>query len=242
MSLIPSESYSFPDRFTKTVAASRKPKPEPEPEPEMIEPVRKRPALVALPNPKPRPVAIPRPEKILWPPSPLAKSIPFAPPPPLPVAKLLPKAPPPKPAAFAPSQKPAAPTRPLPLPPLPKPMPKRENARPVARAQAKPPMRVAPRPVIAPDPQADFFQDFAESNETVVSKRHRKGKMRRFMVCEGIVVGILIPLAILGIAFHPESAALRWILNIFTISVAVAAAIVPIIFFAATPTLPEIER
>ncbi|HEY6070895.1 MAG TPA: hypothetical protein VIU85_05920, partial [Chthoniobacterales bacterium] len=61
MSLIPSESYSFPDHFTSTRAASRKPKVEPEPEPEVIEPVRKRPALVALPNPKPRAIAKPQP-------------------------------------------------------------------------------------------------------------------------------------------------------------------------------------
>src|SRR5438270_3805355 len=32
MSLIPSESYSFPDHFTKTVTPSRKPKEEPAPE------------------------------------------------------------------------------------------------------------------------------------------------------------------------------------------------------------------
>jgi hypothetical protein len=31
-------------------------------------------------------------------------------------------------------------------------------------------------------------------------------------------------------------------MNILTISAAVAAALIPIIFFAATPTLPEIER
>src|ERR1700757_5233215 len=67
MSLIPRESYRFPDHFTVTRSASRKPKdidpePEPELEPELeadfepapVEPPRKKPAIVALPNPKPQ--------------------------------------------------------------------------------------------------------------------------------------------------------------------------------------------
>src|SRR5438128_11377599 len=52
MSLIPSESYSFPDHFTSTVAPSRRPK---NVEPEPIETPRKKPSIVALPNPKPQP-------------------------------------------------------------------------------------------------------------------------------------------------------------------------------------------
>src|SRR5882762_2500433 len=56
MSLIPSESYSFPDHFTNTVAGSRKPKNiDPEPEAEPVGPPRKKPTIVALPNPKPQP-------------------------------------------------------------------------------------------------------------------------------------------------------------------------------------------
>jgi hypothetical protein len=45
MSLIPSESYSFPDHFTKTVTPSRKPKNE-EPEVAPVETRRKRPSIV----------------------------------------------------------------------------------------------------------------------------------------------------------------------------------------------------
>lgn len=350
MSLIPSESYSFPEHFRKTVAASRKQKNiEPEPEPEMIEPVRKRPALVALPNPKlrvvakpqpvakpepviakeiPKPVpkiaprvpnpalrrasapppripeapvrktvlptlkpkvrwnnrapamdpaaaanngngngtnhfapepepllppaqnviqmkpappaprsprAMPRPERI--PPPPITKSIPVAPPSPRP------SSPPPampKPATFTPPQKPIQRITPAPAPP---PIPKRENARPAAPAQPKPPMRAASRPIIiAPDPQTDFFQDFADSGETAFLKRRRKAKIRRFLICESIAVGVLLSLVILGLAHRPESGALVWIMNIMTIASAVATALIPILFFALNPTLPEIER
>ena len=83
---------------------------------------------------------------------------------------------------------------------------------------------------------------FAESGETAVVRRRRKAKMRRFVVCESIAVGILLPLAILGLAHRPESPALVWIMNIATITSAVAAALIPIFFFAFAPTLPEIER
>jgi hypothetical protein len=83
---------------------------------------------------------------------------------------------------------------------------------------------------------------FAESGETALSRRRRKAKMRRFVICESIAVAILLPLAILGLAHRPENVALLWIMNVSTISSAVAAALFPIFFFAFTPTLPEIER
>ena len=83
---------------------------------------------------------------------------------------------------------------------------------------------------------------FAQSGETALSKRRRKAKMRRFIVCESIAVAVLMPLAILGLEHRPENAALLWIMNILTIASAVVAALIPIFFFAFTPTLPEIER
>jgi hypothetical protein len=237
MSLIPSESYSFPDHFTAAAkngnngngnGANRF-----VPEPEPLLPPAQNVIQMKPASPAPRPPReMPRPERI--PPPPIRKSIPVAP---------RPSAPPPampKPAAFAPPQKPVQPIRPAPAPP---PLPKRQNARPIAPAQPNPPMRAAPRPVVvAPDPQTDFFQDFAESGETAVSKRRRKAKMRRFLICESIAVGVLLPLVIVGLAHRPESVALVWIMNIMTIASAVAAALIPILFFTLNPTLPEIER
>ena len=82
---------------------------------------------------------------------------------------------------------------------------------------------------------------FAQSGETAFAKRCRKTKMRRFIVCESVAVAILLPLAILGISHRPDNAALLWIMNISTIASAVAAALIPILFFALTPTPPEIE-
>lgn len=334
MSLIPSESYSFPDHFTNTVAASRKPK-NVEPEPEPVEPPRKKPAIVALPNPEPEPapsapaaikpapirkVAPPAPNpalrraaaapprvsdppvrkialpptlkpKVRWnnrapamDPTPTAnngngaehvaqepllppaenviqmKPQSFARPPRMmprpenfPVAPLLKPAPapPPKPIPVAPLAKPVSappPPKPIPVvpiakrvsaPPPPRPIPVARPARPVPPA---PPARENSPPMVAPSPQADFFEAFTQSGETAISKRRRKAKVRRFIVYESIAVGILLPLAFLGLTFRVESVVLHWIINILTIVAAFAAALFPIVFFAATPTLPEIER
>jgi hypothetical protein len=102
--------------------------------------------------------------------------------------------------------------------------------------------RVAGRLVAVSNLQADFFEKFAQSDETPLSKRRRKAKMRRFIACESTILAVLLPLAILGLSWPPDNVALVWIMNILTIASAVVAALLPIIFFAFTPTLPEIER
>ena len=284
MSLIPSESYSFPDHFTRTVVPSRKPKNE-EPEPALRETPRKRPAIVPLPKPQVRPALVARREnsepvrsKAPVPvPNPALRRI-SAPPPriheppvrkiPLP-ANLKPKvrwnirAPAMDPAPLADN---GAEEMPSPIPTAPAqnvismmPSPQAETVRnPIPELPAKPVAPVKPatlttpiqahsvpensRPPATSNSQADFFESFAQTGETALSKRRRKAKMRRFIVCESAAGAVLLPLAILGLAHHPDSVALIWIMNISTIASAVTAALLPIFFFAFTPTLPEIER
>ena len=101
---------------------------------------------------------------------------------------------------------------------------------------------VAERVVAVSNLQVDFFEKFAQSDETPLSKRRRKAKMRRFIACESAALAVLLLLAILGVSRHPDNVALVWIMNILTIASAVAAALIPILFFALTPTLPESER
>ena len=136
-----------------------------------------------------------------------------------------------------PSPENLAPQNPVPAA-APKPVPVAKVPRP---AQA-PTVFENPRPVAASNPQADFFETFAQSGETALSKRRDKAKMRRFIVCESAAVTVLLPLVILGLSHRPDNVALVWVLNIFTIASAVVAALIPILFFALTPTLPEIER
>lgn len=289
MSLIPSESYSFPDHFTRTVTPSRRPKNQ-EPEAAPIETRRKRPSIVALPNPKPQPVPASSPEnsepvrsKPTVPvPNPALRRA-SAPPPRIPEAPvrkialpatLKPKvrwnmrapAMDPAPAAnndveqfsneapMPPAQnviqmkpgRPARPPRMMPPPesPVPQnPVPPPPKAMAVAKPTrpAQPQIVESARPVVA-NPQEDFFEMFTQSGETALSKRRRKTKMRRFIVCESAALVVLLPLVVLGLSHRPENVALVWIMNISTIASAVAAALLPIIFFAFTPTLPEIER
>jgi len=113
-----------------------------------------------------------------------------------------------------------------------------KTARPTAVQRA--PESLRPRAVS--NPQADFFKMFAQNSETELAKQRRKMKLRRFIACEAAALAVLLPLAILGLSRPPDNAALVWIMNILTVASAVAAALIPILFFAFTPTLPEIER
>ena len=257
MSLIPSESYSFPDHFTRTVVPSRKPKNE-EPEPVPLETRRKKSAIVPLPDPEVRPPTAPRIN-----PQPIRSKAPVVAPNP---ALRRVSAPPPR--------IPDAPMRKMPFPPTLKPKvrwntrapamdgraPTSENgtasAAPITAARNVIPMnppRVVrpPRPVAASNPQVDFFATLArtreiamlaQSRETALSNQRQKMKFRRFIVCECAALGTLLPVAIVGLLFHPTNAAAVWIINISAVASAVTAALIPIIFYAFTPTLPEIER
>jgi hypothetical protein len=98
-----------------------------------------------------------------------------------------------------------------------------------------------PQPTVTTS-QPDFFELFAQNGDRTLAARRRKMKMRRFIVYESIAVAILLPLATIGIVRHPSSVILVWALNISTIAAAFAAALIPILFYAVTPTLPEIER
>jgi hypothetical protein len=64
---------------------------------------------------------------------------------------------------------------------------------------------VAERLVAVSNLQADFFEKFAQSDETPLSKRRRKAKMRRFIACENTILAVLLPLAILGLSWPPDN-------------------------------------
>jgi hypothetical protein len=123
------------------------------------------------------------------------------------------------------------------VPPRPKPTA-------IARPTRPAPGQIAetPRPAAVSNPQGELFEMFAQNNEAPLSKRRGKAKMRRFIACESAALAVLLPLVILGLSWRPDNVALVWIMDISTIASAVAAALIPIIFFAFAPTLPEIER
>ena len=81
-----------------------------------------------------------------------------------------------------------------------------------------------------------------ESLGRPVPKAPRSAKVRRFLKYEAIALGVLIPLAILGLLrlFHDPIVVL--IIDATTIAAAFAAALMPIFFFAAAPQLPRGEE
>jgi hypothetical protein len=295
MSLIPSESYSFPDHFTRTVTPSRRGKEEKQ---AAVEKPRKRLAIVALPDPPPVPV---QPEIILEepavepppviepvrskvaPPNPAVRRA-TAPPPrisetparriPLPATlkpkvrwnnraapmdppsvrnngngngavKFVPEMPPAQNVIPMKMVKVARPPRPLPPPapimrqPVQASVPLAAEMRPAQRPQ---PLPQKLRPAVVANPQADFFEMFTDDGQTATMKRRRKMKFRRFIACEAAALAVLLPLLVVGLALNITAPGLRWMINIFTIAAAVAAAVIPIVFYAFTPTLPELER
>src|SRR5947209_6580505 len=185
MSLIPSESYSFPDHFTSTVTPSRKPKPD------KVEAAntRKKPHIVALPDPEPEPelvvalepdpvtavepdpVVATEPERAvamepvfeselmseIWEPEVAEAKAP--PPPPLP----RPAPRPPQPVAPRPPAK-MTPQAAVQVQPPRKPAPAPAQMRPVSPRPAPAPPKPAPTSarVVVPSRQSDFFEMFSE--------------------------------------------------------------------------------
>ena len=157
----------------------------------------------------------------------------------------LPSRPAPRPAPVA--QKPVQPPAPRkpaaavtetrPVQPKPRPASPRTPA-----ATVLPSAPPKPVPPVASNSQADFFETFEEDGYELANKRRKQMKFRRFVTCEAAALLVLLPLVILGLTLNISAPALRWIMNLLTIAAAVTAAVIPIIFYAFTPTLPELER
>jgi hypothetical protein len=319
MSLIPSESYSFPDHFSSTVVPSRRPKEEQT----SAEKVRTKPTIVALPDPERESLVATNPVESEVIPEPLKPEVPQikasfptpnpalrraqAPPPWIsdaPIRKIalrptlnskvrwnnrapamdpsqarnngngnsanevaptpasLPAqngysdegaqhcAAPAKRSAMTASERSSSATGCRQAPPPPagteapapvrKPLPVAMSARPVQPQRI--PQKAQPPAPVAANPQADFFEMFADVDYEAASKRRRQMKFRRFVACEIAAVAVLLPLIILGLTLNITAPALRWLLDIFTIAAAVSFAIIPIVFYAGTSTEPELER
>jgi hypothetical protein len=308
MSLIPSESYSFPDHFSTTVTPSRKPKEE---KTVKADAPRKKPTIVALPDPPLEPALTLvegesqffAEEQPMEPVQPVVESVQPKPAPP--IEPFRPKPAPANPAllrASAPPPRiPDTPVRKMPFPPTLKPKvrwnnrapamdpasarqhgaiepaplpvpasnvipmkptkvapPPRPVPPPQVSAQNPPPARPPQKPIqmrpaqprpappkpqtpAVSNPQTDFFEMFAENGHEAAMKRRQQMKFRRFIACEGAALAVLAPLVILGLTLD-IGPALRWLMNIFTIAAAISAAVIPIVFYAVTPTLPDLER
>jgi hypothetical protein len=121
----------------------------------------------------------------------------------------------------------------------PKPTP---AARPRPARREIPTMVPRPAPVVPTTVNREFdFNAPAEEMNEPATKSRRSSKLRRFVFCESIVIGALIPLAILGFSRVFTNSAVVLLLDLLTIAAAVTSAVIPILFFAVAPTLPRDE-
>jgi hypothetical protein len=284
MSLIPNESYSFPEDFEWTVRGSKKPEEkvslppatgprplnEPAPEPPAVRPELTRQLQAAPPQAKPEkqksvrrippPIIREKPRSIAPVPSvvrrePARNNIPavvhlkrkvrynahLVAPERSPESKAA--VPPASLINGAPKQKPQLPQTPGPIQhPVAIPTPRPAATR-VPASSPRPNVPVAPVPAAsAPAIPAEEQIEFELSDVAPSYPRRWSRKRVRFLVCEGIAIAALMLFAILGLlrTFSGRSAGLY--INILTIAAAVAATLIPILFFAIGPTLPRDDR
>jgi hypothetical protein len=275
MSLIPNESHSFPDDFSRAISRAR-----------VLHEQEKFAALHKGRQQQPaRVVARPAPVPASPPSKPTARPIPAAAPPPARpvVPKVVPTA---RPAVQpVPAPPPAPPVRPAPVTPVPimqapppadasprpaiprkpllrngpspvvatKPKNRAPGVQPLGQVRLPKSVRVSPELVVAAPPQAPpstpaqlVPRDEAEQAELEFApesprRRRPSAKFKRFLRVEVPAVGALLIFAALGLA-HPFNNPVAVVLvNIVTIAVAVVVAVIPIFFFALTPTLPSRE-
>jgi hypothetical protein len=70
-------------------------------------------------------------------------------------------------------------------------------------------------------------------------ERRRRNKVIGFIITEASAVGVMLLSGVFALSFRLPDPTLILSLNILTVAAAVAAAAIPIIFFALTPTLPR---
>lgn len=238
MSLIPNESYSFPDHFLRAQSRARA-----QHQKNLTAPARKtrestpaRPGVRALapverpPAPVERPSApiesAPAPIESV--PAPIVRA-------PAPIVPAMP------PRAAAPAVKVIPNVRPRGL--TPRPTAPAKPARPafVPRQPASQPKIAKPaRHEGAPASEEFQFDLFPEKTHRRNNRPHR-GKLLRFFLFEGLAALVLVPCAVLIFLRYLADPTLIMVTNIVAIASAIALAIIPIVFFAIGPTLPRGE-
>jgi len=77
-----------------------------------------------------------------------------------------------------------------------------------------------------------------ETDQAQLNAR-RRAKFTAFVISESAALAILLPLLVLGTLRRFSDPALATSLNVLTIAAAAAVAIIPILFYALTPTIPS---
>jgi hypothetical protein len=242
MSLIPNESYSFPDHFLRAQSRARAQHqknlaapPTKTRESTPSRPIVRAPAPIErTPAPiEPTPTSAPierMPAPVERTPAPVHRA-------PAPIVRA-PDAPP---RATAPPVKVSANVRPRGL--TPRPAPPAKPARPAfvpRQPGSQPKVPKSARHEAAPALDEFQFDLFPEKTHRRNNRPHR-GKLLRFFLFEGLAALVLAPCAVLILLRYLTDPTLIMVTNIAAIASAIALAIIPIVFFAIGPTLPRGE-
>ena len=81
--------------------------------------------------------------------------------------------------------------------------------------------------------------DMSQETDQAQLNARRRAKFTAFVISESAALAILLPLLVLGTLRRFSDPALSTSLNVLTIAAAAAVAIIPILFYALTPTIPS---
>jgi len=250
MSLIPSESHSFPDDFSRNINRARVLNELQSAIPKPLAPQRAKPA-----EPLPKKPTPPAPLQMPAAPEPRAsRPAPTVPEPRAPVPAAI------EPRALSPARAP----KPIPI------VPRNGTAKKFVAngngsaavshrkrfgpARGSAPVHVdlarnganrvaSARPTTArPIPDARSYRHQMAANAALRLKEDRRRRLTRFLLLELISLFVLICAASLTVSHELTDSTLRLLTNILTMIAAAAVAIVPIIFFAVLPALPRDPR
>ena len=70
----------------------------------------------------------------------------------------------------------------------------------------------------------------------------RRAKLIGFLITEASAIGVLLLSGALALSIKPADPTLALLINVLTILAGAAVAMIPIIFFAITPILPQADR
>jgi hypothetical protein len=210
MSLMPSESYSFPDNFRAAL-------------------VRLKPVKEPISPPRPAPPAPVKPKietQAVLPPPPKVSVVPRA------KLQSLCKVPPvessPKPEESGPTTEP--------LPPV---NGSKEVMIPtVAESANVPNPRRGRTPPFPPD-LLPFSANPYPENMPVGPSSEGRTKLRRFLICEALALSVLICLALLAISQRFTEQSIALLINVLIIATGAALAIIPMLFYGLGETLPQ---
>jgi hypothetical protein len=112
----------------------------------------------------------------------------------------------------------------------------------IQASSPSPPVPVRPIPVVREAAPEEQHTEFELTDPFSLSAEKWSRKFVRFVICEGTVLVILALVATLGLLKEFSGQTGMFWINTLTITAAVAATLIPIFFYAIGPTLPRDEQ